>query len=61
VVWGQPGRSDWKVDRVTAFDDQEALVGALEAHREWGRPTAAFLARSVTGSWLLEKDGPEPR
>lgn len=47
VVWGQLGRSDWKVERVTAFDDEEALVVARELHRELGPPTAAFLARAV--------------
>ena len=49
VVWGQPGRSNWRVERVTAFDDGEARVRALELHPELGRPIAAFLARPEPG------------
>jgi hypothetical protein len=61
VVWGQPGRSDWSVERVTAFDDEEALVRARELHPELGRPTAAFLARPIPGPWFPAKNPPEPR
>ncbi|HUE58748.1 MAG TPA: hypothetical protein VMO88_04125 [Acidimicrobiales bacterium] len=42
VVWGQPGRSDGSVERVTAFDDEEALVRARELLPELGPPTAAL-------------------
>jgi hypothetical protein len=56
VVWGQPGRSDWRVERVAAFDDEEALVRALELHRELGRPTAAFLARPDLQPWFTRDD-----
>jgi hypothetical protein len=48
VVWGQPGRSDWRVKRILAFDDEEALVRARELHHELGNPTAAFLAHPST-------------
>lgn len=44
VAWGRPGRRDWHTVTVLAYDADEALVAAKEAHPELPPPQYAFLA-----------------
>jgi len=45
VTWGRPGRRDWKVVHIQAYDADEALQTAREQHPHLLPPDAAILSR----------------
>lgn len=49
VTWGRPGRRDWKVVHVEAYDADEALQAAREDHPHLLPPDAAILAAPAPG------------
>lgn len=44
VAWGRPGRRDWHTVKVLAYEADEALAAAREAHPHLPPPQYAFLA-----------------